>query len=193
MPAFYLPVIVMLLALVFRGVAFEFRTVSHSKTWWNFAFAAGSTLAAFAQGVILGGLIQGIPVENGAYAGGTFDWATPFALLCGLALVAGYALLGATWLMMKTEGPVAERARQQAKMLAAGVLVFMAVVSLWTPLAQPRIAARWFSLPNFYFLWPVPAVTALVAFGSGAGSRTAATCRRSSRRSRYSCSAISGW
>ena len=164
MPAFYLPVIVMLLALVFRGIAFEFRTVSHSKTWWNVAFIIGSTLAAFAQGVILGGLIQGIPVRDGGYAGGPFDWATPFALLCGLALIAGYGLLGATWLVMKTEGAVAERARGHAKLLLLAVLAFMAVVSLWTPLAEPRIAARWFSLPNFYFLWPVPVVTALVAF-----------------------------
>jgi cytochrome d ubiquinol oxidase subunit II len=166
MPAFYLPVIVMLLALVFRGIAFEFRIVSHSKTGWNYAFTAGSTLAAFAQGVILGGMIQGIPVRDGGYAGGSFDWATPFGLLCGLALVAGYALLGATWLVMKTEGAVAERARAHAKVCLLAVLVFMAVVSLWTPLAQPRIAARWFSLPNFYFLWPVPVVTALIAFAT---------------------------
>jgi cytochrome d ubiquinol oxidase subunit II len=164
MPAMYLPVIVMLLSLVFRGVAFEFRTVSHSKTWLNVAFASGSTLAGFAQGVILGGLIQGIPVKDGAYAGGSFDWATPFAFLCGLALVAGYALLGAAWLTMKTEGAVAVRSREQAKKLLLLVLVFMAAVSLWTPLAEPRIAARWFSLPNFYFLWPVPVVTALVAY-----------------------------
>ena len=164
MPALYLPVIVMLLALVFRGVAFEFRTVSRSKTWLNVAFTAGSTLASFAQGVILGGLIQGIAVHDGAYSGGSFDWATPFALVCGLSLVAGYGLLGATWLVMKTEGPVAVRARAQAKTLLLTVLVFMAVVSLWTPLIEPRIAARWFSLPNFYFLWPIPAVTALIAY-----------------------------
>jgi cytochrome d ubiquinol oxidase subunit II len=114
--------------------------------------------------VILGGLIQGIPVVNGAYAGGSFDWATPFALLCGLALIAGYGLLGATWLAMKTEGPVAVRARKQSKVFLIAVLVFMAAVSLYTPLTQARIAERWFSLPNFYFLWPVPSVTALVAF-----------------------------
>jgi len=164
MPAFYLPVIVMLLALVFRGIAFEFRSVSRSKTGWNIAFTTGSTLAGFAQGVILGGLVEGVPVRDGAYAGGSFHWATPFALICGLALVAGYGLLGATWLAMKTEGAVAERSRAQAKWLLLAVLAFMAAVSLWTPLAQPRIAARWFSLPNFYFLWPVPVVTALVAF-----------------------------
>jgi cytochrome d ubiquinol oxidase subunit II len=165
MPAFYLPVIVMLLALVFRGIAFEFRHLSNSKTLWNAAFAGGSTLAAFAQGVILGGLIQGVKVENGAYAGGALDWATPFALLCGLAIIAGYGLLGATWLVMKTEGPVAERARGQAKILLLAVLVFMGAVSLWTPLAQPRVVERWFSLPNILFLWPVPAVTALTAYG----------------------------
>ena len=164
MPAFYIPVIVMLLALVFRGVAFEFRTVSRSKTWLNVAFAAGSSLAAFAQGVVLGALIQGVAVKDGAYAGGALDWATPFAFLCGLAIVTGYGLLGATWLVMKTEGAVATRARGQAKTMLLAVLVFMGAVSLWTPLAQPRIAERWFSLPNFFFLWPVPAVTALVAF-----------------------------
>ena len=164
MPAFYLPVIVMLLSLVFRGVAFEFRTVSHSKSGWSLAFAVGSTLAAFSQGVILGGLIHGVPVVDGAYAGGALDWAKPFVLLCGLALVAGYALLGATFLAMKTEGAAAARARAQAKTILLIVLAFMAAVSLWTPLAEPRIAARWFSLPNFYFLWPVPVVTALTAF-----------------------------
>ena len=164
MPALYLPVIVMLLALVFRGVSFEFRAVAiASKAYWNFAFAAGSTLAGFCQGLILGGLIQGIKVENGAFAGGPFDWATPFACLCGLGVVVGYALLGATWLAMKTEGEVAERARLQAKALLIGVLAFMGVVSIWTPLAFDRIAARWFSTPNIYFLWPVPLLTALTA------------------------------
>ncbi len=164
MPAFYLPVIVMLLALVFRGVAFEFRHVSYSKTGWNIAFNVGSTLASFCQGVILGGLIQGVAVRDGAFSGGSFDWATPFAFLCGLSLIAGYALLGATWLTMKTEGPVAQRARGQAKVALLAVLVCMAAVSLWTPLSQPRIAERWFTLPNFYFLWPVPLVTALTAY-----------------------------
>jgi cytochrome d ubiquinol oxidase subunit II len=164
MPAMYLPVIVMLLALVFRGVAFEFRLVSESKSWWNFAFTFGSVLAAFSQGIILGGLIQGIKVENGQFAGGHFDWATPFTLLCGAALVAGYALLGATWLIMKTEGEVAVRARSQAKILLLVVLAFMAAVSLYTPLAFERIAQRWFSLPNFYYLWPVPLLTALLAY-----------------------------
>jgi cytochrome d ubiquinol oxidase subunit II len=164
MPALYLPVIVMLLALVFRGVAFEFRSVAvTSKKYWNFAFAAGSTVTAICQGIILGGLLQGIQVENGVFAGGAFDWATPFALLCGLGVLAGYALLGSTWLVLKTEGAVAERARGQAKLLLIVVLAFMGVVSIWTPLAFERIAARWFSIPNIYFLWPVPLLTLLTA------------------------------
>jgi cytochrome d ubiquinol oxidase subunit II len=167
LPALYVPVIVMLLALVFRGVAFEFRWIGVTgKRHWTFAFAAGSVLAAFCQGVILGGLIQGIKVENGAFAGGPFDWATPFAVLCGLGVVAGYGLLGATWLVMKTEGGVAARARIQAKLLLLAVLGFMAIVSIWTPLAFERIATRWFSLPNILFLWWVPAATALVAFAA---------------------------
>src|SRR5262249_60617022 len=156
----YVPVIVMLLALVFRGVAFEFRWIGvTSKRHWTFAFAAGSALAAFCQGVILGGLIQGIKVKDGAFAGGPFDWATPFAVLCGLGLVAGYALLGATWLVMKTEGSVAKRARIEAKLLLLAVLGLMAIVSLWTPLAFERVAERWFALPNIlFFCWgPAPA------------------------------------
>jgi cytochrome d ubiquinol oxidase subunit II len=164
MPALYIPVIVMLISLVFRGVAFEFRTISRSKTGWNFAFSIGSGLAAFAQGVILGNLIQGVTVRDNAFAGGPFDWARPFPAFCGLAVMAGYALLGATWLTMKTEGAVARRARQHAKSLVVLVLVCMAGVSVWTPLMEPRIAARWFTVPNIFYLWPVPVITALAAF-----------------------------
>ncbi len=164
MPALYIPVIVMLISLVFRGVAFEVRTVSHSKSGWSLAFTLGSGLAAFAQGVILGNLVQGVTIANNAFAGGAFDWARPFPILCGLGVTTGYALLGATWLVMKTEGPVARRARQHAKTLLFAVLVLMAAVSLWTPIMQPRIAERWFTLPNFFYLWPVPVITAAVAF-----------------------------
>jgi cytochrome bd ubiquinol oxidase subunit II len=163
MPALYLPVIVMLLGLIFRGVAFEFRGLAGGKQAWNFAFAAGSTVAGFAQGVMLGGLIQGIRVADGAYAGGALDWLTPFSLLCGLGVVAGYALLGATWLVMKTSGAVAQRARQQAVIVLVAVLGFMAAVSLWTPLAFPHIAERWFTLPNFFYFSPVPVLTGATA------------------------------
>ena len=164
--ALYLPLIFMLLGLIFRGVAFEFRWIGRtSKKYWNFAFSAGSIVAAFSQGVILAGLIQGIKIQNGTFAGGAFDWATPFAVMCGCAIVAGYALLGATWLVMKTDGNVARRANQQSKLLLIVVLAFMGLVSLWTPLQFERIATRWFSIPNIFFLWPVPVVTALVALG----------------------------
>jgi cytochrome bd ubiquinol oxidase subunit II len=165
MSALYLPVIVMLLALVFRGVAFEFRTVAEtSKRYWNFAFTAGSALAAVCQGVILGALIQGINVKDGAFAGGALDFATPFAFMCGLGVLSGYALLGATWLVMKTDGEVAARAKGHAKLALLAVLGFMAIVSLWTPLQFERIAARWFTTPNIYYLWPVPLLTAVTAF-----------------------------
>ena len=171
MPAFYIPVILMLLALIFRGVAFEFRGLAGSKLKWDVAFAGGSTLAALCQGVILGGLIQGVKVENGAFAGGTFDWATPFALLCGLGVATGYALLGATWLIMKTDGEMARLARRHSYALLAGVMFFMAAVSLWTPFSLPSIAQRWFSAPNIFYLWPVPLVTALVAYAGWIGLR----------------------
>jgi cytochrome d ubiquinol oxidase subunit II len=165
MSALYLPVIVMLLALVFRGVAFEFRTVAEtSKRYWNFAFTGGSALAAICQGVILGALIQGITVKDGVFAGSVLDFATPFALMCGLGVLSGYALLGATWLVMKTDGEVAARAKGHAKLALLAVLGFMAIVSLWTPLQFERIAARWFTTPNIYYLWPVPLLTAATAF-----------------------------
>jgi cytochrome d ubiquinol oxidase subunit II len=170
MPAAYLPVIIMLLALVFRGVAFEFRWVAKPRhQLWDLAFAGGSLVAAFTQGIILGTLLSGIEVRNNAYAGGTFDWLTPFSLLTGLAVVGGYALLGATWLVMKTDGAVQARARRQAKLLLPLVLAARAVVSLWTPLAIPHIFERWFTLPNIILLAPVPLLTAAAAWRCWSG------------------------
>jgi cytochrome d ubiquinol oxidase subunit II len=165
LPAVYLPVIIMLLALIFRGVAFEFRWVAkphHHK--WDIAFAAGSTLASFAQGVVLGALLQEIKVENGQFAGGAFDWLTPFSVMCGVAVVVGYALLGATWLIMKTGGEVERHARRLAVPLLFLLLAFIALVSIWTPLKIPRIVERWFSVPNFYILSQVPLATLLLAW-----------------------------
>ena len=164
LPAVYLPLIVLLLALVFRGVAFEFRWVAkpHHHAW-DIAFAGGSTLAAFAQGLILGGLLQEIRVAGGRFAGGPLDWLTPFSLLCGVGLVAGYALLGATWLMLKTGGEVERRARRFGTPLLLALLVAIALVSVWTPLQIHRIAERWFSMPNIVLLAPVPAATLLFA------------------------------
>lgn len=165
MPALYLPIIIMLLALVFRGVAFEFRWVAkphHRK--WDFAFAWGSIVATFMQGVILGGLLQGVAITGSAFSGGPLDWLTPFPIAVGMILVFGYALLGATWLVMKTEGEIAAAARYQALAALPVVLGGMALVSLWTPYALPRIAERWFTWPNIVYLAPVPILTALVAF-----------------------------
>ncbi|MBL8846837.1 MAG: cytochrome d ubiquinol oxidase subunit II [Hyphomicrobium zavarzinii] len=165
MPAVYLPVIIMLLALVFRGVAFEFRWVAkpHHQIW-DLAFAGGSIVASFMQGIILGALLEGPTVRDGVFAGGTFDWLSPFSLLTGVAVVAGYALLGATWLVMKTDGEVQTQAREQAKRILPLVLLALVIVSLWTPFAVPRIFERWFTLPNFLILAPVPLLTAYAAW-----------------------------
>ncbi len=163
-PALYVPLFTMLLALVLRGVAFEFRWVAkphHEK--WDVAFAAGSTIAAFAQGVMVGGLLAGIRVEHGQFSGAAFDWLTPFSLMCGVGLVVGYALLGACWLVMKTAGGVEQYARRYARPLLVALLLFIAVVSVWTPLQFARIAQRWFSWPNLFYLSPVPLITAALA------------------------------
>lgn len=164
MPALYFPVLIMLIALVFRGVAFEFRFKSHHRRLWGIAFCAGSIVATFAQGLVLGGFIQGIAVEGRHFAGGAFDWLSPFALVVGVALVAGYGLLGATWLILKTEGDLQARCYRLAYPLLACMIAFIVVVSVWTPLSDPRIAERWFSWPNLLYLSPVPLVTAAAVF-----------------------------
>jgi cytochrome d ubiquinol oxidase subunit II len=165
LPALYLPFIVMLLALVFRGVAFEFRfKADKSRYLWNLAFFVGSWVATFAQGVVIGAFVQGFRVVRGQFAGGTFDWLTPFSLITGLALVAGYALLGATWLIMKTEGPLQDHVRRLAVPLLIAVLVFIAVISLWVPFLSPRIYERWFPWPNIVLLSPAPILTAVCGY-----------------------------
>ena len=125
MPALYPAIIAMLLALVFRGVGFEFRfraATARGRAWWDLAFLVGSTVAAFCQGLVLGGLLQGIRVENRVYAGGWWDWLTGFTVLCGIAVVVGYALQGACWLIWRTEGALQQRARQYARVLAVAML-----------------------------------------------------------------------
>jgi cytochrome d ubiquinol oxidase subunit II len=172
MPALYLPVIIMLLALVFRGVAFEFRFVSKPRNrWWDWSFALGSTVATFCQGLVLGGFVQGISVKDGQFAGGSFEWLAPFPIVCGFGLLAGYALLGSSWLMMKTEGAVAQRAQYHAEVALIVTLCFIAAVSLWTPLAFERVADRWFHGGRLAYLWPVPFLTAAVAFLAWIGIR----------------------
>lgn len=156
--ALAIPLTLMLVGLIFRGVAFEFRfqaTPSH-RPFWDLAFLGGSLLATFAQGVVVGAVINGFPVSGRAFSGGMLDWLTPFTLFCGLGLSIAYALLGASWLVMKSEEPLQEKMRGASRALLLALLAVIAAISLWTPLAQPAIAARWFSLPNLFFLLPVP-------------------------------------
>ena len=146
LPAVYAPTIVMLLGLVFRGVAFEFRwRTKRWKTVWDIGFFLGSFAAAFSQGIILGAIIQGIEVADRAYAGGWFNWLTPFSLLTGFAVVSGYCLLGATWLVMKTAGDLQNRARKFAYCSLWPTVVSLATVSLWTPFIDDFYFIRWFS------------------------------------------------
>lgn len=163
--ALYLPLMLMLAGLIWRGVAFEFRfkaDESH-KPFWDKAFIWGSYIATFSQGLALGAFINGFAVEDGAYAGGVFDFLTPFSLFTGLGLIIAYALLGSTWLVMKTEGSLQRRMRQLGKPITLAVLALIVVVSIWTPLGHPDIAVRWFSLPNLFYLAPVPVLVALAS------------------------------
>jgi cytochrome d ubiquinol oxidase subunit II len=165
-PAVYFPILTMLLALVFRGVAFEFRFKHPTlRRLWDTAFCGGSMLATFSQGVVLGAFIQGFKVDGRHFAGTSFDWVAPFPLAVGLALMFGYGLLGATWLVLKTEGELQNWARRAGMVCLAGVLVAILAVSIWTPMSRPDIAQRWFSWPNIAFLAPVPVITALIAIG----------------------------
>jgi cytochrome d ubiquinol oxidase subunit II len=163
-PAIYFPLLIMLLALVFRGVAFEFRFQRPAvRRFWDRAFCGGSAVATFAQGVVLGTFIQGFDVRGREFVGTSFDWATPFALLTGVALMFGYALLGAGWLILKTEGELQQWARRAGLVCLCGVLIAIVAVSIWTPIVNPGIAERWFSWPHILFLSPVPLITGLIA------------------------------
>jgi cytochrome bd ubiquinol oxidase subunit II len=164
MPALYTPVIAMLVGLIFRGVAFEFRwrTTRSERNRWDFAFAGGSLLATLAQGIALGAILQGIHVEGRHYAGGWWDWLTPFSILTGLALVIGYALLGATWLVMKTEGEVRDRAYTLSWFLLFAMLGAIGAVSIATPFLDVQYARRWFAWPNVILTAPVPIAVAAV-------------------------------
>ncbi len=159
--AFYAPLIAMLLALIFRGVAIEFRfRDNRHRKMWDWSFAGGSLVATFVQGMVLGTFIQGIAVEGRSYAGGWYSWLSPFSVMTGVALVAGYALLGGAWLVWRCEGALQERMFRLLRPLAWIVVGFIALVSLWTPLIHDQIARRWFSWPNIAILSPVPILVA---------------------------------
>lgn len=164
--ALYIPIMLMLIALIFRGVSFEFRFKAHSSRYlWDAAFSLGSMLTAFCQGLTLGAVVQGFQVVDGAYAGGAYDWFTPFSVFTGFAVIAGYALLGSSWLIMKTEHDLQTWSYKAAQRCLFLMLSAVAVVSLWTPFMQPAIRERWFSLPNFFYLSQVPFATFLLATG----------------------------
>ncbi len=155
--ALYLPIIFMVVALIFRGVAFEFRfKANRTKHLWDKAFIGGSILASFFQGMILGAYIQGIKVENHMYAGGGLDWLTPFTVFTGIGVVVLYAALGSGWLIFKTDHDLQDRMyKLMPKMIIALFMIFGAV-SIYTPMAHPEIAARWFSQPQLMYFSPVP-------------------------------------
>ena len=164
LPALYIGVFLLLAGLIFRGVAFEFRfkARARSKAWWSAAFAGGSTVASFAQGAVVGTYIQGFETRGAVYVGGPFDWLTPFTILTGLGLVAGYALLGTTWLIMKTDGDTQAWAYRLTPRLLAAVLGVFVIISIWTPLAQPFVRERWFG--SLEFIWILPALALLSAY-----------------------------
>jgi cytochrome bd ubiquinol oxidase subunit II len=156
--ALYLPLIFMLVGLIFRGVAFEFRfkALEHERHFWDKAFIGGSVAATFFQGAALGAYIQGFSVTGISFSGGPMDWLSPFAVFTGLGLLVAYALLGSTWLIMKTEGAVQARAYAVTRPLVWAMLAVIAAISIWTPMIDERIAARWFSFPNMLWFAPVP-------------------------------------
>jgi cytochrome d ubiquinol oxidase subunit II len=172
MPALYAPIILMLLALIFRGVAFEFRHQGRvgGRRWWSVAFSAGSIAAAAAQGLVLGGFIQGVNLRDGAFAGGPFDWLTPFSLLVAAAVLTGYALLGASWLVFKAQGELFDRARRWTTTLAFAVALSMGAVSLATLNIDPRVTQRWgltmtsVDWPVFIRMAPLPLAAGAVCF-----------------------------
>jgi cytochrome d ubiquinol oxidase subunit II len=165
LPALYLPFMLMLLGLVFRGIAFEFRfKAKRRRHVWDRAFQGGSIAATFCQGLVLGAFVEGFDLDGTRFVGGTFAWASAFGVVTGLALVAGYALLGATWLIMKAPGDLEAWGRRAAARLLLLVLVLIAVISAWVPLLDNDIRDRWFSLPNFYFLSQVPLLTLIAGY-----------------------------
>ncbi len=164
-PAVYFPILVMLLSMLFRGVAFEFRYRDRAhRSFWDHGFCYGSMLATFAQGIVLGAFIQGFQTDGQVFTGSSLDCFTPFSIVTGVCLVFGYALLGAGWLVLKTEGGLQDWARAHGRIAFLGVCAAVLVVSIWTPIAHPDIRARWFDWPNIGLLAPVPIITLLIAW-----------------------------
>ncbi|WP_128255119.1 cytochrome d ubiquinol oxidase subunit II [Falsirhodobacter deserti] len=173
LPALYGPIIAMLLALIFRGVAFEFRWRTHATSrFWDRAFCLGSIVAAFTQGIAVGALVQGITVEDRAFAGGTWDWLSPFSLTTGVAVLVGYTLLGATWLNLKTSGDLQAKAHKLALWSCAAMFVLIGVISIWTPFIHEIYFERWFSWPTAFFSALVPALLLICGYALWHGLKT---------------------
>ncbi len=169
--AFYLPVLVMLAGLILRGVAFEFRHNAERTRWiWDWSFAGGSLAATFIQGMTVGALVEGLPMKNGQYAGGNFGWLSPFAVLCGVGLCLGYALLGACWLVKKCDGEIRESAWRQIPKLAVGALVVLAIIFIYTLAESLPLMHRWIERP-YLFVFPAIAAAAAIAMATGVRRR----------------------
>jgi len=159
--AFYLPLFMMLAGLILRGVAFEFRYKTERMRWvWDAGFAGGSLVAAFVQGMTVGALVEGLPIENGQYAGGDFGWLSPFSLLCGLGLTLAYALLGAAWLVRKCAGEVRDAAYRLIPALAVGLLIFLIDAFVCALVEDLQVTGRWLERP---YLFVFPAIGAIAA------------------------------
>jgi cytochrome bd ubiquinol oxidase subunit II len=162
--ALYIPLIAFLCGLIFRGVAFEFRAEAARKEPWNMAFFIGSLVAVLSQGFTLGGILTGIVVRGDQFAGRPLDWLNPFSIMVGIALIPGYVMLASTYLLIKTEGPVQERAYKHAFWSGLIVLVFMAIVTVWTPYHYPLVWTNWFTPPRIYFVWAFPLLGLIAAY-----------------------------
>lgn len=165
LPALYIPIVLMLLGLILRGVAFEFRFKSKRSRWaWDLAFAGGSTVAALMQGATIGAFVQGFSVTNNQFSGGPFDWLTPFSIVTAVAVLSGYVLLSAGWLIMKADEALREWAYGVARFALIALAVFIVAFSLWTPFLHPEIAERWFLPGNLVMFSPVPLLTVFAVF-----------------------------
>ncbi|WP_322011107.1 cytochrome d ubiquinol oxidase subunit II [Paraburkholderia sp. J12] len=166
LPANYMPLILMLVGLIFRGAAFELRAkATRTQHAWDLAFIGGSALAAMCQGIVLGSLLQGIHIENGRFAGDPFDWFSPFSVFCGFGVLITYATLACGWLILKTDGDLQRKMRQLMRPLAAVLLAAIVVVSLWTVLGLPAVEARWFASGNLGWFLPVPVLVVACVWG----------------------------
>jgi cytochrome d ubiquinol oxidase subunit II len=161
----YIPLLTFVFGLIFRGVTFEFRANATRKGPWNMAFFLGSMVAVIAQGLTMGGILSGIKVTEGHFAGGPFDWLNPFSTMVGIALITGYILLGSTYLIIKTTGAIQERAYGRALQSAWIVLGFQILVTIWTPLHYPPALTNWFSPPRIYFIWAFPMLGLMAFYG----------------------------